>query len=197
RLGHDRRTVVNGANMYRQNMRARLLAPRDRRTNVPVQLIVLTRDPFVSTALLDGTEQWAPRLWRRGVRAGHWVQRSHPDLVSRWIGEFVDHIEGAPASRSLDRARIGARRKPFAGRLVVITSGSGGIGRATALAFAEHGADVLLADIDPAAAERTSKLARLLGTNAHPFEVDVSDGQAVERFAKAVETEHGGPDIVV
>jgi len=197
RLGHDRRTVVNGANLYRQNMRARLLAPRDRRTSVPVQLIVPTRDPFVSTALFDGVECWAPNLWHRRVRAGHWVQRSHPDLISRWIGEFVDHIEGAPASRSLGRARTGTKREPFEGRLVVITGAGSGIGRATALAFAERGADVVLADINPAAAERTSALARLLGANAHPFEVDVSDGQAMERFAKAVETEHGVPDVVV
>jgi NAD(P)-dependent dehydrogenase (short-subunit alcohol dehydrogenase family) len=55
----------------------------------------------------------------------------------------------------------------------------------------------VLADIDPAAAERTGELARLLGTKAHPFEVDVSDAQAMERFAKAVESEHGVPDVVV
>jgi NAD(P)-dependent dehydrogenase (short-subunit alcohol dehydrogenase family) len=125
------------------------------------------------------------------------LQRSHPDLLARWIGEFVDHIEGAPASRSLERGRTGTKRKPFEGRLVVITGAGSGIGRATALAFAERGADVVLADINPAAAERTSELARLLGANGHPFEVDVSDGQAMERFAKTVETEHGVPDVVV
>jgi len=183
--------------MYRQSMRTRLLDPRERRTAVPVQVVVPTRDPFVSVALLDGTERWAPNLWRRRVRAGHWVQKTHPGLVARWITEFVDHVEGAPAARSLERARVGTVRKPFAGHLVVITGAGSGIGRATALAFAERGADVVVADINPAAADRTSELARLLGANAHPFEVDVSDGQAMERFAKAVETELGVPDVVV
>ena len=197
RMGHDRRTVVNGAGMYRQSMRTRLLDPRERRTAVPVQVVVPTRDPFVSPALLDGTERWAPNLWRRRVRAGHWVQKTHPGLVARWITEFVDHVEGAPAARSLERARVGTVRKQFAGHLVVITGAGSGIGRATALAFAERGADVVVADINPAAADRTSELARLLGANAHPFEVDVSDGQAMERFAKAVETELGVPDVVV
>jgi len=197
RRGHDPRTVRNGVGMYRQSMRNRLLHPRDRHTDLPVQVIVPTRDPFVSTALLDGIEALAPNMWRRRVRAGHWVQRSHPDLVARWIGEFVDHVEGAPAARSLERARVGARRKPLAGNLVVVTGAGSGIGRATALAFAERGAEVIAADINPTAAERTTDLARLLGADAFAFEVDVSDQHSMERFAKAVETEHGVPDVVV
>ena len=197
RRGLDPRTVRNGVGMYRQSMRSRLLNPRDGHTDLPVQVVIPTRDPFVSPALLDGIEHISPNLWRRRVRAGHWVQRSHPDLVARWIAELVDHVEGAPPARSLQRARVGAKRKPLEGNLVVITGAGSGIGRATALAFAERGAEVVIADINAAAAERTADLARLLGTNAFAFEVDVSDQQSMERFAKAVETEHGVPDIVV
>jgi NAD(P)-dependent dehydrogenase (short-subunit alcohol dehydrogenase family)/pimeloyl-ACP methyl ester carboxylesterase len=197
RRGLDPRTVRNGVGMYRASMRSRLLDPQERRTSLPVQVIIPTRDPFVSPALLDGIEKIAPNLWRRRVRAGHWVQKSHPDLVARWISEFVDHIEGAPATRSLERAHVGAKRKPLEGSLVVITGAGSGIGRATALAFAERGASVIAADINAVAAERTAGLARLLGTDASAFEVDVSDQHSMERFAKAVETEHGVPDVVV
>jgi len=197
RRGLDPRTVRNGVGMYRQSMRNRLLNPRERHTDLPVQVVVPTRDPFVSPALLDGIERVAPNLWRRRVRAGHWVQRSHPDLVARWVTEFVDHIDGEPASRSLQRARVGAKRKPLEGHLVVITGAGSGIGRATALAFAERGAEVIAADINAGSAERTADLARLLGTQASAFEVDVSDQHSMERFAKAVETDHGVPDVVV
>jgi len=193
----DPRTVRNGVGMYRQSMRSRLLNPRDRHTDLPVQVVIPTRDPFVSPALLDGIERTSPNLWRRRVRAGHWIQRSHPDLVARWIAELVDHVEGAPPARSLERARVGAKRRPLEGNLVVITGAGSGIGRATALAFAERGAEVVAADINPTSAERTADLARLLGTNAFAVEVDVSDQQSMERFAKAVETEHGVPDVVV
>jgi len=197
RRGLDPRTARNGVGMYRQSMRNRLLNPRDRYTDLPVQVIVPTRDPFVLPALLDGIEKIAPNLWRRRVRAGHWVQKTHPDLVARWITELVDHVEGAPAARSLDRARVGAKRGPLEGDLVVITGAGSGIGRATALAFAEHGASVIVADINATAAERTAELAKLLGTDSFAFEVDVSDQHSMERFAKAVEMEHGVPDVVV
>src|SRR5206468_10843353 len=72
-----------------------------------------------------------------------------------------------------------------------------GIGRATALAFAKRGAEVIVADINEPSALRTAELAGLIGGTGHAFEVDVSDASAMERFAKAVEHEHGVPDVVV
>src|SRR5207245_3392267 len=85
RRGLEPRTVLNGASMYKQNMRVRLRNARATHTDVPVQLVVPTRDPFVSLALLDGIENVAPKLWRRRLRAGHWVMRSRPDVLARWI----------------------------------------------------------------------------------------------------------------
>ncbi|MDT3398644.1 SDR family NAD(P)-dependent oxidoreductase, partial [Streptomyces sp. B1866] len=77
------------------------------------------------------------------------------------------------------------------------TGAGSGIGRATALAFAEQGADVVVCDVDAEAAERTAVLARLLGGAAHAYRVDVSDGAAVDAFAADVAAAHGVPDIVV
>jgi NAD(P)-dependent dehydrogenase (short-subunit alcohol dehydrogenase family) len=81
----------------------------------------------------------------------------------------------------------------FAGQLAVITGAGSGIGRATALAFAERGADVVVCDVDLDAARRTAELAGLLGARCDAYRVDVADGKAMAAFA----AEAGIPDILV
>jgi NAD(P)-dependent dehydrogenase (short-subunit alcohol dehydrogenase family) len=81
----------------------------------------------------------------------------------------------------------------FTGRLTVITGGGSGIGRATALAFAERGARVVVCDVDLDAARRTAELASLLGPACEAHRVDVADGLAMEKFA----AESGVPDILI
>ncbi len=110
--------------------------------DVPVQLIECLRDPFVTPALLRAQARGVARLWHRTADAGHWVQRGAPDLIARMIGEFAEHIEGGEAARGLRTAKVTQGRKAFTGRLVVVTGAGSGIGRATARAFAAHGAEV-------------------------------------------------------
>lgn len=201
RPGHPAPTLARdaaaGLALYRTNVPARVRKPAQRRTDVPVQLIVPDRDAYLSPRLYDGLDRWASRLWRRDLRAGHWAQRTHPDVLARWVTEFVGHIEGAPAPRGLRRARSYAGRRPFEDQLAVVTGAGSGIGRATALAFARNGAEVVAADVDGAAAARTSVEAGAHGQPGHAYTVDVSDGAAMEDFAAKVRTEHGVPDIVV
>lgn len=109
RAGHPAATFASDARtglaLYRTNMRGLL---RERRTNsvaVPVQLIVATRDRYISTAMYDDSAEWATRVWRRDIPAGHWVQRSHPDAVTRAVSELVEHVEGGPEPAALQRAR--------------------------------------------------------------------------------------------
>ena len=85
----------------------------------------------------------------------------------------------------------------FDGALAVVTGAGSGIGRAIALALAENGANVIAADIDLPAAERTIGRAKAVGTGGTAYQVDVSDAAAMEAFAAEVKSAHRVPDIVV
>ncbi len=186
-----------GLALYRENVGPRLRAPRERHTELPVQVVESVHDRFVSPALYDDLARWAPDHYRRRLESGHWAPRSHPAAIAAAIGELVDHVEGGQPARALEQARPRTRRGPFDGKLVVVTGAGSGIGRATALAFADEGADLVCADIDAAAAARTARLCELIGVRGASYAVDVSDAAAMERFAAAVRGAHGVPDIVV
>lgn len=97
---------ARGVSLYLANFSHRLAHPAGRPTDVPVQAIVPLRDHYVSPALSEGLGKWAPRLWRTDMVAGHWAPRTHPEVLARWTGEFIDHIEGGPESRRLRRSRV-------------------------------------------------------------------------------------------
>ncbi|MDN5938741.1 MAG: SDR family oxidoreductase [Salinisphaera sp.] len=190
-----------GVKLYRANFSTRLRAPQEKRTQVPVQLIVPTKDPFVSPELFEDLQQWAPRLWRFDVNAGHWLQVSRPQLVAGHVRRFVDFIaagaDEAAMPAPLRRGRVEGRRKGFSGQLVIVTGAGSGIGRETLLAFAERGAEVVAADINEATLARSVELAGLLGATVHGRKLDVGEAQAWAGFAAWVVDELGAPDIVV
>lgn len=186
-----------GINLYRANVIKRVLRPRERYADVPVQLVVPLRDHFVMPELLDDLPQWAPQLWRSDIDAGHWLPVSHPQIVAEKIAAFVRFVEGAPETPALKRARVRGARRSQSGKLVVVTGAGSGIGRETALAYAEAGADTVCVDLDRAAAERTAELACLLDTYSVAYAVDVGDAQAMESLASEIERTLGAPDVVI
>lgn len=78
-----------GVKLYRANFVRSLFTPRQRFTQVPVQLVVLTRDRFVRPHLFDDLQHWAPNLLRREAAAGHWQLLAEPSQLASWIREFV------------------------------------------------------------------------------------------------------------
>lgn len=181
------------ANYFRSFSRKRELRVID----VPVQLIVNTRDKYVRPYGFDDTARWVPRLWRRDIRAGHFSPMSHPQVMAAAVHDFADLIDGNQPSRAMLRAQVGRPRGRFGDTLVAVTGAGSGIGRETAFAFARAGAELVVSDIDEATVKETAAEIAARGGVAHAYVLDVSDAAAVEAFAERVSAEHGVPDIVV
>ena len=68
----------------------------------------------------------------------------------------------------------------LAGKIALVTGGATGIGRVTALTFAQAGATVIIADVDERGGEETVRLITDAGGAAHALVTDVTRGPAVE-----------------
>ncbi|HET6449254.1 MAG TPA: SDR family oxidoreductase [Conexibacter sp.] len=90
----------------------------------------------------------------------------------------------------------GRRRQPasLTGRVVAITGGARGIGRATAAALVRKGAKVAIGDVDVELAERT---ASELGGGTIALALDVTDRESFERFLDETEECLGPLDVLV
>jgi NAD(P)-dependent dehydrogenase (short-subunit alcohol dehydrogenase family) len=82
----------------------------------------------------------------------------------------------------------------FAGKVVLVTGGGNGIGRASSRAFAAAGARVAVIDRDGAAA---TQVASEIGGTASGHALDVADGPAFAQLANEIAGAAGGIDILV
>jgi NAD(P)-dependent dehydrogenase (short-subunit alcohol dehydrogenase family) len=80
------------------------------------------------------------------------------------------------------------------GKVVIVTGGAAGIGRAAALAFAREGAKVLIGDIDVAGCENTVAAIKGQGREAAYLEMDVTKSADIQALVKRAVSEYGGLD---
>lgn len=80
------------------------------------------------------------------------------------------------------------------GKVALVTGGNSGIGRAIAVALAEHGARVAIASRN---AERSERVVAELGDDAVSYVLDVGDADAVVACVDAVFEELGALDVLV
>lgn len=113
-------------------------------------------------------EDYAWRLW------DYWERHLDPDL-------FIDRT-------------LAGRVK---GKLVLITGGSSGIGKATAFKMAEAGAITLIVARDQEKLDETVNEAAAKGLRLFAYSTDVGDEAQCAQLVKQVEEEHGGVEYLV
>ena len=83
----------------------------------------------------------------------------------------------------------------YTGKVAFVTGAGGGIGRATAIAFAEAGADVAVADLAEDAVKETAVLVEAAGARAVALTLDVRDSEQLKTGLDRIVTELGGLDV--
>jgi 3-oxoacyl-[acyl-carrier protein] reductase len=92
---------------------------------------------------------------------------------------------------------VTALSRSIAGRTAIVTGAASGMGRATAMLFAQQGAQVVVTDLDQAACEAVVAEVVTEGGSARAFALDVSDHEAIKRVVKEAAAHFGGIDILI
>ncbi len=96
-----------------------------------------------------------------------------------------------------DRARVQRPGRPLAGRRVVITGASSGIGEATALKVAEAGGVPILVARRAEALEAVKAEVQRRGGQAWVYSCDITDPESVDLLIKNLLADHEGIDMLV
>lgn len=102
-----------------------------------------------------------------------------------------------PIAEALGRLTGGGLERAVAGKTILVTGASSGIGEATAMRIGTAGGKVLLV---ARGEEKLGDLAARIaehGGEGHPHPADLSDATDLARMCEQVTDEHGGVDILV
>lgn len=82
-------------------------------------------------------------------------------------------------------------------KAVIVTGAASGIGEATAKLFAEHGAKVVVSDIDEEGGRKVAEAIKKAGGEAMFVKTDVSDAAAMKALVAATVEAYGGLDAAI
>src|SRR5437867_13064265 len=80
----------------------------------------------------------------------------------------------------------------FQDKVVIVTGAAQGIGEAVARAFSDHGAHVIIADLNAAGAEQLAGNLSRSGLSVRGVAVDVTDASEVTRLVRTTAVVFGG-----
>lgn len=85
----------------------------------------------------------------------------------------------------------------FAGKVVLVTGGAQGIGAAISQLFAQHGACVVVADVQGETAQATAAALRAQGFRASACQCDLAEPEQANALVKQVLTQQGRLDVLI
>jgi rhamnose utilization protein RhaD (predicted bifunctional aldolase and dehydrogenase)/NAD(P)-dependent dehydrogenase (short-subunit alcohol dehydrogenase family) len=157
-------------------------------------------DPLPRVLLVPGVGVVA--LGRSKAEAEIAADLAEATVVTLGAAEAVGHFQPLSEAElfemeywSLEQTKLGTEAEPALARQVaLVTGGAGAIGAATARLFAREGAEVVVLDLDGAAAQR---VAQSCGRHGLGLACDVTDPRAVRAAFDAACRHFGGVDVVV
>ena len=84
----------------------------------------------------------------------------------------------------------------MSGRIALVSGAASGMGRAMAIGFAEAGADLMLADINPQGMQNTAEHIQELGQRAVPVVCDVSNPDQIRAMFARLDQEYGRIEVL-
>jgi short-subunit dehydrogenase len=113
--------------------------------------------------------------------------KTYAKTLYRYYEDHLDPMKQRPARY----------RRELAGKIVLITGASRGIGLSTAQMAAEAGAKVLLVARDATKLEAVAQEIRTAGGQAHAHAADLSSFEDIDALADAVLAQYGGVDVLI
>ncbi len=170
------------------------------RNNARVGGIKKMLDPLPRVALVPGVGLFGLGRSKKDAKIAADLAEAAVETITD--AEAIGRFESIPEADmfdveywSLEQAKLGsARELPLAGQVAAVTGAGGAIGAATAKAFAAAGAEVVLLDVDEAAARAAAKQ---IGGATLALACDVTDAASVRAAFDRIAETFGGVDVVV